>query len=85
MIENRRVRRNRTSNEQKNKIRDVMSIREGYNQDLVSVSIDGLNEDQGHQKEVSDLSPQKIPTVDLTATSNSELFQWIPLTTKNKL
>ena len=46
----------------------------GYNCDFVSVSIDGSHLDQGQHKPVISLLPQKNPTVDLTATSNSDHY-----------
>ena len=39
---------------------------------LVSVSVDGSYEDQGKHKAVKSLVPLNNPTVDLTATSNSD-------------
>ena len=50
MSEHRRKRRNRRSNEQKNKIKDSPSIREGDNQYLISVYVDGSHEDKGQHK-----------------------------------
>ena len=47
-----------------------MSLRDGENQDLVGVFVDGSQEVQGQHKEVSALLPQKSNTVDLTKTSN---------------
>ena len=45
-----------------------MSITDGENRDLVSVSVDGSHEYQGHNKEFKYLLPQNNPTFDLTAT-----------------
>ena len=49
-----------------------MRRREGENQDLVSVSIDLSHEYQVQQKWFSALLSPKIPTVNITSTSNSD-------------
>ena len=51
-----------------------MSITDGGNCELVSVSVDGSHEDQGQHKEVRSLLPQNNLIVDLTATSNSDHY-----------
>ena len=48
-----------------------MSRTDEENFDLVSVSAYVSHEDKGHHKEVRSLLTQKNPTVDLTATLNS--------------
>ena len=58
------------SNEHKKKRRDTMSRREEKHQDLVSIYVDGSNEEQGHHKQVSAFLLQNITTVDLTSTSH---------------
>ena len=50
MSEHRRKKRNIISNEKKKKIIDAMSRREGYNQYLVSVSVDLSQKDQDQNK-----------------------------------
>ena len=59
MSEQIRKRRNISYNEKKRKMIYVMIRREGENQDLVSVSVDGPHKEQGQHKEVSALLPQK--------------------------
>ena len=49
-----------------------MSRTNGENRGLISVSVDGSQEDQVNHKVVRSLLPQNNLTVDLTATSNSE-------------
>ena len=49
-----------------------MSRKNGWNSDLVSVSVDGSHEEQVNQKVVIYLLPQKKLTVGLTVTSNSD-------------
>ena len=77
--------RNRISNEQEKKIVDVVTIREVENQELLSVSVDGSHEEQVYHKNVSALLPQNISTVNLTATSDSKLFQWRPIMIRNMM
>ena len=74
MSEYRRKRKNITSNEQKNNIRLSMSIREGINSELVSVSIDVSHEYLGRHKGISFLFTPQNPTIDLSATFNSEHY-----------
>ena len=70
-----RMRRNRNSDEQKNKIRLSISRRDEVNHELVFISVDVSHEELGWHKGISFLLEPKTPTVDLTATSNYELFQ----------
>ena len=51
-----------------------MSRRDEFNNDLVYISVDGSHEDLGWHKGIYFVVVPKRPTVDLTATSNSELF-----------
>ena len=62
-----------------------MSIRDEVNSELVSVSVDVSHEDLGRQKGICFLLAPKNPTVNLTATSNSDLFWWIPMMTNIKI
>ena len=62
-----------------------MSITDGENRDLVSVSVNGSHKEQGQQKYFRPLLPQNNPTVDLTATSNYKKIQWIKMTTKKNI
>ena len=48
-----------------------MIRREGENQDLVEVSVDVSQKEQGQKKKLVLFTP-KNPTVDLTATSNDD-------------
>ena len=62
-----------------------MSRRYEGNCDPVSAYVDGSHQDLGQNKGISFLLDPQKPTVDLTATSNSELFEWIPMMTKIKI
>ena len=55
-----------------------MSLRDGENQDLVGVFVDGSQEVQGQHKEVSALLPQKSTTVDNPAWASgpSEIIRY---------
>ena len=59
-------------NKAKNKQRPSISRTHGENHDLVSVYIDGSHEDQGNNKAIRFLLPQKNPTIYLIATANSD-------------
>ena len=74
MSEYRRNRRNKRSNEQKKKRRLSMSRRDEFNSDLVYVSVDGSHRDLGRHKGIYFVVVPKRPTVDLTATSDYDLF-----------
>ena len=51
-----------------------MSRRDEFNNDLVYISVDRSHEDLGWHKGIYFVVVPKRPTVDLTATSNYELF-----------
>ena len=72
--EYRRKRRNIISNEQKKKRRLSTNRRDEVNSYLVSILVYGSHEDLGQHKGISFLLAPKKTTVDLTATSNSELI-----------
>ena len=68
-------RRNIISNENKKRRKPSMSRRDGFNYDLVSVSIDGSHEYMGWHKGISFYPPPPPkPTAELTSTSSCEHY-----------
>ena len=56
-----------------------MGIRSEVNRDLISVSVYGSYEELVRHKGISFFVGPKNPTFDVTATSDSKLFQCMPI------